>query len=552
MDTRMRVVPEKKVLLVLAAAAGLLALAGCGASGQKAAPPAPAAAGQAAGAAPAEAAPAAWNPQYKIQDVELPNEPVVLKEELPKMKVGADIEARNGTVVLRDLIKGLAELKNMNVSWASDVNQQALVDVDIKAEDDFFTAISNILRQLDYFFEYKGNTIIVKYKETKRYYLPMPFVKANYSSNVGGDLLGAAEGASGVMKGTLQVNHSGDSVDLWATVEQNLDKLLQLAATQAAAPASGTAAAQGQQQGGANAPPPPTQATADRQGFYYTIDKPLGIVTVTAPRSIQEQVANYITNLKTELSRQVVIEARIIEVRLNKEHQEGIDWSELLKNSAFAALVDFGDLGQIYPRQGIKFISDVFLDSKSFGILVDFLDEFGDVRVLSNPKLSLMNGQPAMITVGDSVRYIDKVESNVDPETRIITYTVTTASVLSGLGFSVMANIADNEEVILQITPVTSQLQEPIEYRSFGQVGNENEVGLPRVKLREMTTMARVKNGQLLVIGGLIDDTTGTEVIKVPLLGDIPFIGRYLFTNTRKYDNKRELVILLRPEITQI
>jgi MSHA type pilus biogenesis protein MshL len=525
-----------------------------------------------------------WKPSYSLEDISLEKD----EDQKPRLRVGANMIARDGKVALRDAVKGLADLKGMNVSWTSDVDQEALVDVIIKADDDFWTALSNVLRQLDYFYEFKDNTIIVKYKETRRFYIPMPYLTAAYKTSVGGDLLGAKETTEGRLRGQLSVEHVDENIDLWETIEKNLEKMLQLATTQVPVAKGALSAADdarikalcyeqfpsrpaqqalciqraaadaelgtiGQPPTGVAAPVAGVQTqgkAGDREGYFYTIDKPLGIVTVTAPRSMLEQVSAYLDAVKQELSRQVVIEAKILEVELNRTSQKGIDWSQLLKNSRFGFDVVFGDNGQIYPSEGIKLISQVNLATKSFDLFLNFLNEYGNVKVLSNPKLSLLNGQPAMLTVGTSESYVDSVNSTIDSETGIITYTVNTSSILSGLGFGVMANFSSNDEIVLHLTPVTSQLV-GITYEGFGSQGSESRVGLPTVFLRELTTMARVKNGQLLIIGGLIDERNSTDESKVPLLGDIPVLGT-AFKNIKEVTQKRELIILLRPEIVTI
>ncbi len=527
----------------------------------------------------------AWQPSFSLGDVKV----VESETSLPKMRVGASIKARGGKVVLRDVVKGLAELKGMNVGWASDVDQTAMVDVHINPDDDFWEALDNLLKQLDYFYEFKHNTIFIKYKDTRRFYVPIPFIKSKYSSSVGGDLLGAGE-ATGVLKGTVSIDSKDEDIDLWKSIEENLSRLLKLGSlavpvTEAAMspeeeaqirslcrqqfpsrPAQQALCVErkraelslAQAKKAASAPTPKKSSSSavnnqdgQREGFFYTIDKPLGIITVTAPRSLLEQVEAYVSALKKELSRQVLLEAKIIEVRLDRNSQKGIDWSNLLKDSRLDGILTFGNNNIVYPDTGVKLIGQFDILQKSFNILLNALKEYGDVRVLSNPKLSLINGQPAMITVGESIRYIDEVTSTVDSETGIVTYTVDTASLLSGLGFSVLANISSDDEVILHLTPVTSELQEPIEYRTFGSGGGEAQVGLPRIKLRELTTMARIKSGQVLIVGGLISDQHGIEDNKVPLLGDIPVVGE-VFKNSRKYTNKKELIILLRPEIVQL
>ncbi len=534
----------------------------------------------------------AWQPTFSLGDVKV----VESETSLPRMKVGASIKAKGGKVVLRDVLKGLAELKGMNVGWASDVNQVAMVDVHINPDDDFWEALDNLLRQLDYFYEFKNNTIFVKYKDTRRFYVPVPFIKSKYSTSVGGDLLGAGEDVAGVIRGNVAIESDDDDIDLWKSIEENLSRILKLGSL-AVPVAENTLTAEEE----ANIrdlcrkqfPSRPAQqalcveqkkaelglaavkkadtspkkkggaagASSDegqREGFFYTIDKPLGIITVTAPRSLLEQVEAYVASLKKELSRQVLLEAKIIEVRLDRNFQRGVDWSHLLSgiqnNNNFNGRITFGNNNILYPTDGVKLIGQFELFPKDFEVLLNALDEYGDVKVLSNPKLSLINGQPAMITVGESVRYIDEVTSTINAGGAggdIVTYTVNTASVLSGLGFSVLANIASDDEVILHLTPVTSELQEPIEYRTFGNGDNVAEVGLPRIKLRELTTMARLKSGQVLIVGGLISNVSGRDDNQVPLLGDIPVVG-HAFKNTRKYKMKRELIILLRPQIVEL
>lgn len=275
----------------------------------------------------------------------------------------------------------------------------------------------------------------------------------------------------------------------------------------------------------------------------------MGIVTVTAPRSLLGQVEAYLGALKKELSRQVMIEAKIIEVQLSDEYQQGVDWSDLLEHSTFGSAITFGNGGTIYPKEGVKFISQVDLAGKSFNLFLSALKTYGSVRVLSNPKIALLNGHPAMITVGESMKYIDSVTSTIDADTGIITYTVETKSLLDGLGLGVMANITSDSEVVLHLTPVVSKLNGEIQYEYFG--GDQSRVGLPKIKLREMSTMARVKDGQLLVIGGLIDDMTTRDENKVPFLGDIPVLGN-AFRHVSQTTSKRELIILLRPKIVTL
>ncbi len=160
-----------------------------------------------------------------------------------------------------------------------------------------------------------------------------------------------------------------------------------------------------------------------------------------------------------------------------------------------------------------------------------------------------MNGQPALITVGRNVTYIDSITAdrstgNVGGD--LITYTAETERILSGIAMALTATILGDDEIIMNLVPITSELEEPIEYRTLGSDGGE--IGLPIVRVREMSTTVKVKNGEMLVIGGLISDVQDNKGEFAPILGDIPLL-RYLFGYEEKEHLKRELIILLRPRI---
>ena len=474
--------------------------------------------------------------------------------------VGADISSNTGPVALRDIMKRLAALKGMNISWASDVDQMAVVDVDIRAEDDFFKSLDNILRQKDYFHEVQGNTIVVKYRETKKFHVAMPFLKSSYNTGVGGDVLGGGTTTSG-LKGNIQLTSEKNDFDIWENIKTNLDQILEIWEETTPAPGAASSAPQG----GTPLPPaaPAASAATTKRNVqagkgYYSIDKPIGLITVTAPRPLVEKIAVYIENLKTELYRQISIEAKIVEVSIDNSESRGIDWTNFLSGKALdltlfgsppVALASTAN-GIIYdPNRDLRgrAVSQVSIGPNPFSLALNFLDTQGDTTVLANPKLSIMNGQPGLITAGDSVKYIDKVESRVDGTTGAVTYSITTATLMSGIGMSVIGTIMDNDEIVLTLTPVTSKLDGDVV--AYETIGGGNRIGVPRIKLREMNTTVRIKSGQVVVIGGLIDNAETTDGSnKVPFLGDIPLLGK-LFSHSAKSTKKNELVIMLQPKI---
>ncbi|MFV0438413.1 MAG: type II and III secretion system protein [Desulfopila sp.] len=466
------------------------------------------------------------------------------------LKVGASIRSTRGPQPLWDILKRLAAMKSMNVSWASDVDQNVLVDVDISADDDFYKAIDNLLRQVDYFHEMKGNTIVVKYKETRQFHVAMPFVSQQFKTGTGGNVLGNSETSSNI-DGTISLKSGEMTFDLWKNIEENINQILDVWTTEtvsqedpAAASTDNRAIAQGDGTEGTTNAVTATRRRSNNKNSYL-IDKSIGMVTATAPRPLLDRLQTYFDTLRQELYKQITIEAKIIEVQLTEESNIGINWSEVLKNFPVMGTVEFGANGQVYPDTA-RFVSRVNIDPVSFTAFINALKEQGDTKILSNPKISVMNGQPALITVGRNITYVDAIESDYDSDTNETKYTVKTQRILSGVGMALNATILNNKEIIMNLVPVTSELEEPIEYLDVGSYGGT--VGLPVVNIREMSTTVKVLDGEMLVIGGLISNTDDNKSAFAPGIGSIPIL-KYLFGYESKVAHKRELIILLRPQI---
>jgi MSHA type pilus biogenesis protein MshL len=421
----------------------------------------------------------------------------------------------------------------------------------------------------------QGNTIIVRYKDTKIYRLGIPAMKGGYTTTVGGNFLAASDSASG-SEGTVKITSDQNLFDVWDNVKLNLDTILEVWSVRReretiatdtdtigdeVADASRTFQATARQEGGqTNGTSSQTSDVTQRSAqAYYTIDQSVGMISVTAPKPLLEKVDQYIDNLKIELYRQVAIEAKIIEVYLQDNSKIGLDWSNILKDFSISGTTFFGTAGsggdgQVYPwikAEGdaesiTRFVSKINLNPANFTVLLNALNEQGDAQVLANPKLTVLNGQPAMISVGKNVAYIKTVTKEIDDNNRI-TYTAETDNVVDGIALGVMASIVDNRKVTLHLTPITTNLVgDTIQYRSFGDEGLV--VGLPEIRVRQMSTMVDVADGEMLIIGGLIDSVESSSGKFAPVVGSIPVI-KYLFGVEEKIQQRRELVILLTPTI---
>lgn len=565
---------QQKFLAIIASMALICTVSACsgkkGKSEKPVAPDVPSStltAQQGLSSAPAQMPARYQNPGYMTSKSGIDEELGATTEEF-QIRVGATIKSTSGPQPLWDVLKRLANLKGMTVSWANDVDQNYPVDVDINAQDLFLDAVSNLLRQADYFYEMSGKTIIVKNKTTKVFHIGVPYIKGRYTSTVGGNYLtskAAAEGTEGIVKITSEDNE----FDIWVNVQKNFDVILGVAAReQAALAASRAEAAQNAaQQPGETAPAASVQQAARsaeessqraEDGAFYIVDKATGSITVTAKPSVMAAVENYIENLKKQLYRQISIEAKIVEVYLEDRSKIGLDWSSVLENFNVRGTVEFGANGQVYPwiptkgdaESPTRFVSRVSIPSVDFNVLLNALDQQGESRILSNPKITVLNGQPALISVGKDVAYIKEIEreENISSGVGTVSYTVTVDNVVEGISMGVMATIVDDNNMIMQLTPITTEIiGGAIKEERFGQ-NDEMKVGLPEIGVRQMSTIVQVANGEMLIIGGLIDSVQDSSEKFAPVVGKIPLV-KYLFGVEEKNSRKRELVILLSPHI---
>jgi len=524
------------------------------------------------------------------------------KDDSSEIKVGATIKSTGGPIPLVEILKRLAAFKKMNVSYNSDVNRFTTVDVDISADDNFFDAISNIIRQADYYYEINEKTIIIGNKKTKTYQIGVPFMAGGYNTTVGGNFLTTKNSDTGT-EGIIKITSSENKFNIWENIENNLQVILGVIVSSSEY-VSTIEAEQDKKHNakGEGGVPLAEDGTTDininqgltgeqklqsekeakgkaeyrdklqkltrqtaEDGSFFVIDKSVGLITVTAKPNILKNVDDYLENLKKELYRQVSIEAKIIEVYLSDNSKIGLDWSGVLKDFSIGGKAFFGTAGfgteetgtdgQVYPwietkgdaESPTRFISKVALSPVTFNVILNALNEQGDTNVLANPRVTVLNGQPALISVGRDVAYVKSVTKTVDTVADQETYTAETDNVVEGVALGVMASIVNDKKVVLHLTPLTTNLKNGIVgYRSFGNEGLE--VGLPEVSVRQMSTMVEVENGEMLIIGGLIDSVEGTKGSFAPVVGSIPII-KYLFGVEEKTKQKRELVILLTPKV---
>lgn len=461
--------------------------------------------------------------QIKVPETEKTPEFAPVSEELSPLKTRIVSISARGTP-LRDVLHVIAESTGLNLVMEKGVDPETPVTITLKnvtAED----ALNTIFTSADYFFFVRENMLFVRAVDTKIFEFGQPAVIQEYGVDVGGDILGGATtglaGAGGTtgttsIKGsvTQKVQADKDSLKFWDSLEKSLANLLR-----------------------------------STPNASYNINRMTGTIVVTASKNKLHMVENYLLTLKKILNRQVMVEARIVEVQLSQGLKYGIDWTAL----------DINNLGQI--SFGTSKFSDVTGDLPNFQVglyrwdftgLLKALQTQGNIKVLSNPRVNIMNGQTALLSVGRNVNFISRVETTTSavttPGTGTTTFTVQTSSVLSGIIIGIVPFISENGDVSMSITPIVSDLVR-LDDKTVGKVGeNMIQISLPTVDLRELSTTVKIKDGDIIVIGGLIQNRDSEIDAQVPFIGNVPIVG-HLFKRRDSISEKTELIIMLRSRV---
>ncbi len=435
------------------------------------------------------------------------------------------IAARN--TPLRDVLYIIAETANLNLIMGRDVNPDLPVTLTIKdiAVD---KALDIIFNSVDYFYSVSDNILTVNALETKIFELGKPNIVQDYKIDIGGDILsGTASGGTGStsVSGDVSMKSSSDetSFKFWDAMDKTLITLL-------------TAGS----------------GTGQAPGTTFVVNRMAGTIMVSAAKKDLKRVGDYISNLKKVLNRQVLVEARIVEVQLSEGLKYGIDWEAVVKmlpHGTTTIGISANNFTNIFTSGSSNFEINLF-HADNFSMLLKALQEQGNVKTLSNPRVNIMNGQTSLLSVGRNTTFISRVETTTtssDGSAPVTTFTVDTNSILSGVMFGLVPYINSENEITLSITPIVTNLVS-LESKTIGTGNNSVEIKLPTVDLREMSTTVKILDGQIVVIGGLIDKQEILREAHVPLLGDIPIIGALFKRYEKTYENT-ELVIMLIPKI---
>lgn len=300
-----------------------------------------------------------------------------------------------------------------------------------------------------------------------------------------------------------------------------------------------------------------TEGNAETLSDKVIVNAEAGIVSVRATDTQHALVQDFIDLVLTNARRQVLIEATIVEVTLNDQYQAGVDWRVLLNDDKSGVGVNQSLLGAVTDGVIDSNVSSMVFglaDPNNNGRFIDLtvrlLREFGDARVLSSPRLMALNNQTAVLKVVEELVYFevevtDRESTATSQGTTFIDTEV--RSVPVGLVMALTPQISPNQEVTLTIRPTISE--------QVGEALDPNPLltnitnAVPVIRVREMESVLRLTNGQIAVLGGLMQEEFLTGDREVPGLSKLPIIGDVLFNAEEQRNEKTELVIFLRPVI---
>lgn len=286
-----------------------------------------------------------------------------------------------------------------------------------------------------------------------------------------------------------------------------------------------------------------------------------GLVTIRAYPKELKAVREFLSQSETHLKRQVVLEARILEVALNEGYEQGVDWSGL--SASWDGNKGITGGGSLSPTQLPTTPNQIFtalgggagfkISDGNFNVAVNLLKTQGDVNTLSSPRVTATNNQKAVIKVGTDEYFVTKASTTITSNSSGVsdrTPNVELTPFFSGISLDVTPQIDEEGKVLLHIHPSVIDTEEQNKVIDMGTSGGRLELPLAKSSIRESDTVVQANNGDIIVIGGLMKTDKQEIVSKVPLLGDIPWIGE-AFTNRRESTKKVELVILLKPTVVE-
>lgn len=523
-----------------------------------------------------------------------PRPPKVANSKLVTISVTEDVP-------LRDVLFELGRLANVDIEVGSGLDRQG---INLRATDRPFNEVIERIADLgELRYSVNGNSIRVERdtpyiknytldfinivrSSSSSYNLTTSILSNNggsSSSSSGSSDSGSSSGGVGTSGSSSTITSQAES-DLWTSLQSSLTEILNYrpdvgtsATTAATAPEpaapAGTAAGGGEAgaEGAAETPaavaaaaaaPAPSSAPAI-QASSFVVNRQAGILSVNASQRQHEMVDRFLAIMSRSVSAQVLIEAKIVEVSLRDQFLSGIDWGGVIGNLGGVGV----DVGTWAPAGTTDFtIGGNGAVTLGFGLgdldaIINLTERFGTTRTLSSPRLSAINNQQAVLTFAENRVFFNcslptgSTSSTIEGSTTVTGASVecSTNSVPIGIILSILPSInLDSQEITLSVRPTLTRQVNEVSNPGVAIAAaayNLNLTGtVPVIEVREIDSVMKVKSGGVMVIGGLMEDTTATQNRGIAGASELPIVGN-LFKSRDEDSRKRELIILIKATI---
>jgi MSHA biogenesis protein MshL len=467
-------------------------------------------------------------PQTVAQDIPAP---VQRAPQLEPPQPAAPLETYSVVVTevpVKDMLFALARDARLNV----DIHPGVGGTVTLNAIDQTLPQIlDRIARQTDVRFTQDGDTLQVEPDTAflRSYKIDYVNMGRNNTSNVsvatqiattGQAAVGDTGGGGGGNNSTTDVTSTSNH-QFWGTLERNVRAIL------------GDAVA----------------ADAAEGSTAVIVNAESGILTVRATTREHRQIQGFLDQVLVSAQRQVMIEATVVEVKLNDQYQLGVDWSLIANGAGWS--VEQALIGTNLSEEPFSLLTYADPDTRRGDVTanIGMLRQFGDVKVLSSPRIMAINNQTALLKVVDNLVYFTIEADTVATDgIATTTFTSTVHTVPVGFVMSVTPQINDTDTVILNIRPTISRVTSFVRDPNPSLAPFKIESSVPQIQVREMDSLLRINSGQTAVLGGLIQDSVDLNRSGTPVLSELPGIGD-AFSYRDNRVSRSELVIFLRPRV---
>lgn len=399
---------------------------------------------------------------------------------------------------------------------ANDLNIVPDLDIDGQVTVSFKNlpldfAMRAILEANGYYFVRDGGLIRVRNRETRLFHVDYIHATRAGEGSSGVQITsgGGSGGGGGGSEGSTMAVTATTKIDFWATLTEQIKGLLTVSGN-------------------------------------VTVNSLSGTVVVTDSHRNVETVAEYLVSVGENVVRQVDLEVQIYEVSFSNARQLGIDWSRISLPGGRNFGTEFSTglivrnpaFGSAVLPTGVTLTQDIV--PPDIDLLIEALDQQGDLKVVSKPRLRTLNNQPAVVRVGQDLPVFFRQVTTAPGDPPLITVNETIETITVGTILSITPQVSPSGIITLEITPAVSRLVR------MEQSPEQNKA--PVIDIRQATSIVRVHDGDTIVMGGLVQEGEASTVRKIPLLGDIPILGR-AFSGEAKTKDRTELVFFLTPRI---